>query len=589
MMRQSLVVAIAIISMTISVFAEEKKFNWVKVTEKAGWQPRDSQGELVFKDKLWIFGGWFNSYAAPPRDVWNSSDGKTWNLVSKEAPWIHSDLPMSVVFKDKMWMMGGWYNGRLKGHSAGNQVWSSIDGKQWKEVTKKAEWTPRLASALVEFKGKMWLLGGIENYYFGDEKSLKNDVWYSSDGKDWKLATANAGWSPRAYHQAAVLNGKIYVFGGGNYTPEYHATNDVWSSEDGIHWKQETANAPWYERLWFSSVVYRDRIWVIGGWSNHPAKNKNDAWYSKDGKHWKLLPTDAVWKERHELSAFVFQDKIWIAGGHAQPLNSEVWTLDIPKDWFKKTNKNAGLQKRFPKTVKKLNGGKPVKIICFGDSVTGIYYHTGSRRAYTDMLGMALKKTVPQANLTMVNAGISGHTTVNALARIERDVLKKKPDLVTVMFGLNDIVRVPLDKYKENLREIVRQCRESGSEVLLCTPNAVTTTSSRPAEKLVRYCDVVKEVAKELRVPLCDNHQKLNELRSHDALAWRLMMSDEIHPNMAGHKKLAELMAESVTGKTVSLADVDPLELAIPRTKSLLEKKQPIRVIAMPPLDKMIQ
>ncbi|MDF1743943.1 MAG: hypothetical protein P1V19_09610, partial [Gimesia sp.] len=149
MMRQSLVVAAVIVSMAVSVFAEEKKFDWVQVTEKAGWQARDSQGELVYKDKLWIFGGWFSSYAAPPRDVWSSADGKSWNLVTKKAPWIHSDLPMSVVFKDKMWMMGGWYNGRLKGHSAGNQVWSSVDGEQWEQVTKQAEWTPRLASALV--------------------------------------------------------------------------------------------------------------------------------------------------------------------------------------------------------------------------------------------------------------------------------------------------------------------------------------------------------------------------------------------------------------------------------------------------------
>ena len=34
-------------------------FDWVNVTEKAGWQPRDSQGEVVFNDKLWLMGGWF--------------------------------------------------------------------------------------------------------------------------------------------------------------------------------------------------------------------------------------------------------------------------------------------------------------------------------------------------------------------------------------------------------------------------------------------------------------------------------------------------------------------------------------------------
>ncbi|QDT27900.1 Acyl-CoA thioesterase I precursor [Gimesia panareensis] len=588
-MMRSFLLPLLFLLITVSGFAEEKKLDWVQVTEKADWQPRDSQGELVYRDQLWIFGGWFNSYEAPPRDVWKSKDGKHWTPVTKKAPWIHSDLPMTVVFKDKMWLMGGWYNGRLPGHSAGNQVWSSTDGKHWDLVAKKAAWTPRLAAALVTFKGKMWLLGGTENYYFGDQKSLKNDVWYSSDGKEWKLATEHAGWSPRAYHQAAVLNDRIYVFGGGNYTPEYHANNDVWSSADGIHWRQETAHAPWHERLWFSSVVYRDRIWVIGGWSNNPSTNKQDAWYSQDGKNWTELKSGVVWKERHEHSAFVFKDKIWIAGGHAQPLNSQVWTLYVPPNWFDGQKQSVSSHSDFPKTMTKLKAGEPAKVVCFGDSVTGVYYHTGSRRAYTDMLGIALEKAVPGSKPEMINAGISGHTTVNALSRIERDVLKHHPDLVTVMFGLNDMTRVPLADYEKNLHSILKQCRDVGAEVLLCTPNAVITTGSRPTEKLIKYCDVVRKVGKELNVPVCDAYEQLTVLRKKDPLAWRLLMSDEIHPNMAGHKKLAELLAESITGNSVSLADVKPPTLAIPRSQSLIKAKRPIKVIAMPPLDQLIQ
>ena len=95
-----------------------------------------------------------------------------------------------------------------------------------------------------------------------------------------------------------------------------------------------TDKAPWHERLWFSSVVYRDRMWVLGGWSNNPSQNWGDVWYSRDGRDWKQLKSRVCWKERHEHSAFVFQDKIWVAGGHAKPLNSEVWSLDIAPSWF---------------------------------------------------------------------------------------------------------------------------------------------------------------------------------------------------------------------------------------------------------------
>ncbi|MCH2212807.1 MAG: galactose oxidase [Fuerstiella sp.] len=333
-MKYAACVLSMVVLSSIPAWADENLLNWVQVTDHAGWQPRDSQGEVVYKDRLWIFGGWFNTTAAPPRDVWSSANGKTWTLIENKAPWKHSDLSMSIVFKDRMWFMGGWHDGRLPSHSASNQVWSSTDGVSWEQITDDAGWTPRIAAALVEFRGKMWLLGGTEDYYFGDENSTQNDVWMSSDGNQWTLVTDNAGWSPRAYHQAAVLNDRIYVFGGGDYRPEYHALNDVWSSADGIHWQQETAAAAWHPRIWFSSVVYRDRMWVIGGWSDKPFANWNDTWYSSDGRNWKQLKSEVVWKQRHEHSAFVFQDKIWIAGGHAIPLNSEVWSLEVPENWF---------------------------------------------------------------------------------------------------------------------------------------------------------------------------------------------------------------------------------------------------------------
>lgn len=304
-----------------------------KLEGAAAWQARDSQAEWVFKDQLWIGGGWFQSYEAPPRDVWSSDDGKEWKLVQKDAPWLHSDLPMNITFADRMWIMGGWFKGRLPGHSASNEVWSSTDGVKWGQVTASAAWSPRLAAGLVEHRGRMWMLGGIENYYFGTDASLKNDVWSSADGKTWKQETAHAPWSPRAYHQAVVLNDKIYVIAGGNYVPVHFAMNDVWSSSDGVNWTCETKSAPWEPRLWFSAAVYRGRIWVLGGWSKEK-DNFGDVWHSDDGKNWQRLETKTCWKARHEHSVFVFQDKLWIAGGHARPLSSEVWSLSLLIDWM---------------------------------------------------------------------------------------------------------------------------------------------------------------------------------------------------------------------------------------------------------------
>ncbi len=300
----------------------------------APWPVRDSQAEYVFRNQLWILGGWFRSDEAPPRDCWSSPDGRNWSLVADPVPILHTDLAMNTVFRERMWHLGGWYNGRLPGHSASRQVWASADGASWDQITGEATWSARLAGVALVFQDRLWVLGGTENYYFGTAASLRNDVWSSGDGKEWRLETEKAPWSPRAYHQAVVLNGRIYLFGGGNYVPDYQARNDVWSSADGRQWRLETDSAPWAARLWFAAEVYRGRIWVLGGWAKD-TDNFGDVWHSADGKTWEKLETTNCWKARHEHSAFVLNDKLWIAGGHARPLSSEVWSLRLPEDFGK--------------------------------------------------------------------------------------------------------------------------------------------------------------------------------------------------------------------------------------------------------------
>src|SRR6266567_4729526 len=69
----------------------------------------------------------------------------------------------------------------------------------------------------------------------------------------------------------------------------------------------------------------------------------------------------------------------------------------------------ANAQDTPPLRVKELlAAGKPVTIVCFGDSITGVYYHTGGRRAYPEMLELALKKVHTTALVKVINAGVSG-------------------------------------------------------------------------------------------------------------------------------------------------------------------------------------
>lgn len=231
---------------------------------------------------------------------------------------------------------------------------------------------------------------------------------------------------------------------------------------------------------------------------------------------------------------------------------------------------------------------RPTTIVCLGDSVTGVYYHTGGYRAYPEMLEIAIRKVLPNSRVKVINAGISGHSTTEGLARLDRDVLAKKPDLVTISFGLNDMARVSEEQFRKNLDTLVVRCREAKAAVVLCTPNTVITTGSRPIEKLMRYCDIIRTAGRDLNVPVCDQFASGEAFRQKDAWAWRLTLSDEIHPNMDGHKLMAEELCRTITGQSVSLSDVSPPSSALAKTLSLLKDNKPVKVLAMPPFDTLI-
>jgi lysophospholipase L1-like esterase len=236
----------------------------------------------------------------------------------------------------------------------------------------------------------------------------------------------------------------------------------------------------------------------------------------------------------------------------------------------------------------RLEIGQPTRIVCFGDSITGAYYHTGGQRAWCDMLGLALQKAYPRANIETINAGISGHTTVNALARIEKDVLAQQSQLVVVMFGMNDVTRVPLERFRENTRTIASRCLDSGSAVVLCTPNSVYDNPARPNDRLAEFSRAIRQVAMDLKLPLVDCFAEWKQLRNDDPTRWMLMMSDTIHPNMNGHRRFAEIIAKTVAGQSVSLDETLPLSDALHHTFDRLRSNKSVKLVASAPYDEII-
>jgi acyl-CoA thioesterase-1 len=160
-------------------------------------------------------------------------------------------------------------------------------------------------------------------------------------------------------------------------------------------------------------------------------------------------------------------------------------------------------------------------IVAFGDSLTA-GFGAGKGDDYPTKLAIG-------TDMEILNAGISGDTTEAALARIDTDVLAKKPRIVIVGLGGNDFLRaVPITTTEANLRAIVRRIQGAGSAVMLLGFEFPSVTAS--------YGKMYERVAREegcLFVP-----DMLDGILTNPSVK-----SDEIHPNATGYEMMAERVA----------------------------------------------
>jgi hypothetical protein len=307
--------------LTTSLFAQ---MTWTQATASAGWHPRDGAGSVVFNGKVWVMGGdsltLMGQSFAMLNDVWYSPDGTHWTQATGSAGWS-GRMSTPLVFGGKMWILGGMSDSGLQ-----NDVWYSLDGAQWTQATASAEWSKRVGNAALVFNGMMWVMGGTDQMDTNGPVSFKNDVWYSTDGAHWTLATDSTDWSPRMLSNALVFNGMMWVMGGCDSMREHEGPtplNDVWHSTDGVHWTLATGSAEWPQRLMQSSLVFDNKMWVLGGMADLQV---GDVWYSTDGASWTEAAADAPWHARYGHVVADFNSNMWVMGG-ANDLSTlnDVW------------------------------------------------------------------------------------------------------------------------------------------------------------------------------------------------------------------------------------------------------------------------
>ena len=181
------------------------------------------------------------------------------------------------------------------------------------------------------------------------------------------------------------------------------------------------------------------------------------------------------------------------------------------------------------------------KIVAFGDSLTAGFGLT-EKESYPYLLQQKLNED--GLNYEVVNAGVSGDTSLGGLERADWVLEQEGVKILILELGANDLLRgLPVAKMKENLSAIIKKAKAKNVKVLLCGMLAPPSMGSQYQRD---FSNAFPDLADELDVAY------LPFLFDGVAMKKELNQADGIHPNPEGtrimteniYKELQPLLAE---------------------------------------------
>jgi lysophospholipase L1-like esterase len=151
------------------------------------------------------------------------------------------------------------------------------------------------------------------------------------------------------------------------------------------------------------------------------------------------------------------------------------------------------------------------RVIFFGDSIT---QQGAVGNGYINIMHWMLDSTGRSFQYDLIGAGIGGNKIYDLLFRVDEDVIAKKPDIVYIFIGVNDVwakttshTGTDADRFDRFYEALVKKLRAAGIQVIVCTPMCIGEKKDHKNEQdpeLDVYSQLAREVAYRNGVTVCD-------------------------------------------------------------------------------------
>jgi lysophospholipase L1-like esterase len=197
-------------------------------------------------------------------------------------------------------------------------------------------------------------------------------------------------------------------------------------------------------------------------------------------------------------------------------------------------------------------GEKKKKVVFFGDSITQAGVEKGG---YIDVLQNMIASKGAADKFELNGAGIGGNKIYDLYLRMEKDVLEKKPDVVVIWVGVNDVwhksssnTGTDFDKFGGFYDAVVKKIQATGAKVIVVTPAAIgekNDFSNSQDGDLNAYSSWIRSYAKKNALGLVDLRSIFHEYsltHNPENVAKGILTNDGVHLNEKGNALVAEEM-----------------------------------------------
>ncbi|MES2920628.1 MAG: GDSL-type esterase/lipase family protein [Verrucomicrobiota bacterium] len=217
------------------------------------------------------------------------------------------------------------------------------------------------------------------------------------------------------------------------------------------------------------------------------------------------------------------------------------------------------------------------KVAFLGDSIT--QGGQNSPGGYVQLVGSGLAAN--SVKIEIIGAGISGHKSNQMLERLDRDVLSKNPQWMTLSCGVNDVWHgdkgVSLEDYKKNIAAIVDQAQAAGIKVMILTSTMIREDQSNAEnQRLVAYNEFLRALATEKKCLLADLNAEMQAAIGEAAKTrpskGNYMTTDGVHMASAGNLMMAVGVLKGLGLNATELAKAREAWLDVPNTSNITAK-----------------